>query len=415
MMVGRVGKEAMGAVSVGGVLFYTVALFGMGMMLGLDTLVSQAFGGGRTADCHRSLINALWLAAALAPALMLAQWMWMPLLTTFGVNPAVLRETRRYLEALLWSTPPLLVYAAFRRYLQGMNQVKPVMFALISANAVNALVNWMLIFGHWGAPALGVAGAGWATVASRIYMAAVLVSYALWWNARRGTGLWRAPLCPSLERMRALVALGAPAALQIVIEIGVFALVTTLIGKLDATSLAAHQIAINAVSFSFMVPLGLGSAAAVRVGQAVGRGDWEGAASAGWAAIGLGVSIMAGFALLFIGAPRLIGRMFTNDVQVIDAAIGLLALAALFQLFDGAQGVATGALRGAGNTRIAAVTHLVGYWLVGLPSGYWLCFSARWGAAGLWAGLCAALILIGIILAGAWARLARLRRLVLAA
>lgn len=407
MMVGRVSKEAMGAVSLGGVLFYAVAVLGMGMMLGLDALVSQAFGAGDRTDCHHSLVNALWIALPLAPILMAAQWAWIPLLAVFGVNQAVAEAAGPYVGALIWSTPPLLVYAAFRRYLQGMNQVKVVMFALISANVVNALVNWVLVFGNLGFPALGAEGAGWATAFSRVYMAGVLVSYAYWWDAKQDGGLRRAVWRPDWERIRALAGLGFPASMQIVIEVGVFALATTLIGKLDATSLAAHQIAINAASFSYMVPLGLGSAAAVRVGQGVGSGDWRQAVDAGWTAIGLGVTIMGAFGVLFVGAPRLIGRLFTPDETVIEAAVVLLALAALFQLFDGAQGVATGALRGAGNTRIAAVTHLGGYWVIGLPLGYWLCFTAGWGAAGLWTGLCVALMLIGIVLAGAWAHITR--------
>ncbi|MBL8294674.1 MAG: MATE family efflux transporter [Bryobacterales bacterium] len=405
MMVGRVSKEAMGAVSLGGVLFYAVAVLGMGMMLGLDALVSQAFGAGDRTDCHHSLVNALWIALPLAPVLMAAQWAWIPLLPVFGVNQAVVEAAGPYVGALIWSTPPLLVYAAFRRYLQGMNQVKVVMFALVSANVVNALVNWVLVFGNLGFSAMGAEGAGWATVFSRVYMAGVLVGYAYWWDAKQDGGLRRAAWRPDWGRIRVLAGLGFPASMQIVIEVGVFALATTLIGKLDATSLAAHQIAINAASFSYMVPLGLGSAAAVRVGQGVGSGDWRQARDAGWTAIGLGVTIMGAFGVLFVGAPRLIGRLFTPDETVIDAAVILLALAALFQLFDGAQGVATGALRGAGNTRIAAVTHLGGYWVIGLPLGYWLCFGAGWGAAGLWTGLCVALMLIGIVLAGAWAHL----------
>lgn len=407
MMVGRVSKEAMGAVSLGGVQFYAVAVFGMGMMLGLDSLVPQAFGAGDKTDCHHSVVNALWIALPLAPALMVAQWAWIPLLPVFGVNRDVAEAAGPYVGALIWSTPWLLVYAAFRRYLQGMNRVKVVMFALVSANVVNAAVNWVLVFGHWGFPALGAEGAGWATVLSRVYMAGVLVVYAYWWDARQDGGLRRAAWKPSIGRIRALAGLGFPASMQIVIEVGVFAVATTLIGKLDSASLAAHQIAIIAASFSYMVPLGLGSAAAVRVGQSVGSGDWRRAADAGWAAIALGVTIMSAFAVLFVGAPRVIGRAFTTDESVIEAAVILLALTALFQLFDGAQGVATGALRGAGNTRTAAATHLVGYWAVGLPLGYWLCFTNGWGAAGLWTGLCVALMLIGIVLAGAWARITR--------
>ena len=402
MMVGRLSKEAMGAVGVVSMLFITSAVFGMGLLLGLDPLVAQAFGAGRRADCHRSLVAALWLAAAIAPPMMLIQWASIPVMTLLRVHPAVLLEAIPYIGPIVWSTPPLLFYAALRRYLQGMNHVHPVMFALLSANVVNACVNWLLIFGHWGAPQMGVAGAGWATLASRVYMAGVLIAAAVWYARAEP----HVSLLPEWSRIRELVRLGLPAAGQITAEVGVFALATTLIGRLDPQYLAANQIAMAAATYSYMVPLGLSSAAAVRVGHAIGRGDPRRARLAGWAAILFGVSFMGMAGLTFISAPRWIGRLFTPDASVIEAAIPLLGLIALFQLFDGAQGVATGALRGAGNTRVAAWTHFAGYWIVGLPAGAWLCFSAGWGAAGLWAGLCLAIILIGVTLLIAWAKLA---------
>ncbi|MBM3794975.1 MAG: MATE family efflux transporter [Acidobacteria bacterium] len=402
MMVGRLSTEAMGGVSVAGILFYSVATFGIGLMFGLDTLVSQAYGAGDVRDCHKSLVNALWLTAPMAPLLMLAALGWGPVMEWSGVHPAVLREAKPYLRSLTWSMPPLLAYAALRRYLQSMSLVRPVMFAMVSANLVNAFANWVLIFGELGAPAMGSEGAGWATTVSRIYMAAVLAATAWWQDRRYGTALWEAPLRPDFARIRALAALGFPAALQIVIEVSIFALATTLISRLDPVSLAAHQVALSAASYSFMVPLGLGSAAAVRVGQLIGAQDRLGAARAGWTAISLGVTFMGCCGLLFVGAPGLVARAFSNDARVIEASAVMLALAALFQLFDGAQGVATGALRGAGNTRATAIAHGIGYWLVGLPLGYVLCFRAGWGTPGLWAGLTAALIAIGITLAFVW-------------
>lgn len=402
MMVGRLSTEAMGGVSVAGILFYSVATFGIGLMFGLDTLVSQAYGAGDVRDCHKSLVNALWLAVPVAPLLMLVSLAWGPVMAWAGVHPAVLREAKPYLWSLTWSMPPLLAYAALRRYLQAMSLVRPVMFAMVSANVVNAFANWVLIFGELGAPALGSEGAGWATTVSRIYMVAVLAATAWWQDRRYGTALRETPLRPDFARIRALAALGFPAALQIVIEVSIFALATTLISRLDPVSLAAHQVALSAASYSFMVPLGLGSAAAVRVGQLIGAQDRTGAARAGWTAISLGVVFMGCCGLLFVGAPGLIARAFSNDPRVIEASAVMLALAALFQLFDGAQGVATGALRGAGNTRVTAIAHGLGYWVVGLPLGYVLCFRAGWGAPGLWAGLTAALIAIGITLALVW-------------
>ena len=188
VMVGRVSPEAIAGVSLGGLVFYTAATFGSGLLLGLDTLVSQAFGAGKLTDCHRSLVSSLYLCLCLAPALMGGIWLVAPCLRSFGIHPSVLHETMPNLRALMWSTLPLLLYFAFRRYLQGMGLVRPVTFALVTANLVNALGNWVLIYGHLGAPPLGAEGSGWSTCCSRIYMAAVLVGYTLYDNRGRRAG-----------------------------------------------------------------------------------------------------------------------------------------------------------------------------------------------------------------------------------
>ena len=402
LVVGRVSAAAMGAVSVGGILFYTAAMAGTGLLLGLDTLVSQSFGAGDIADCHHSLLNSVYLAAPLSIALMALVWSFAPLLQSFGIDPAVLHETRPYLDAIVWSTFPLLLYFAFRRYLQGMNLVKPVMFALITANLLNLAGNWILVFGHFGAPAMGTRGSGWATCISRIYMAAVLIVYA-WYHDRHRT-LLKTPLKPDLDRIRELVRLGLPAAMQIAFEIGVFAVATTLIGRLGATALAAHQIALNAASVSYMVPLGIGAAAAVRVGQALGRDDPAAANRSGWTAMLLGAGFMSCCGVVFWTAPQLILGVYKPNADVMRAGASLLAIAAVFQLFDGIQTVATGALRGAGDTRTSMLCHLIGYWGLGLPVGYYLCFRLGWGAVGLWTGLCVAIIAIGCALLVAWSR-----------
>ena len=404
MMVGRVSAEAIGAVSLGSVLFYAVAIFGSGLMLGLDTLVSQAYGAGRLMDCHRALLSAVYFSLPLAPLLMVVVWCWVPLLVRFGIHPAVLREAVPYLRAIMWSTFPLMLYFALRRYLQAMNRTAPIMFALITANLVNVAGNWILVYGHFGARAMGAEGSGWATCISRIYMVAVLVVCMFYDAVANRTGLLHVPLALDSARIRALIKLGFPAAAQLSLEIGVFAAATALIATLDPLSLAAHQIAINTASFTFMVPLGISSAAAVRVGQALGRGDTIAAGRAGWTAMALGASFMAGAGVLLLTVPEFVARIFTTDRAVIRTAVALLAVAALFQLFDGIQIVATGALRGAGDTRTPMICHLLAYWFIGLPLGYVLCFTAGWRAVGLWTGLCVALILIGLVLLAAWTR-----------
>ncbi len=404
MMVGRLPEsaEAIGAVSLGSILFMAVAIFGSGLLLGLDTLVSQAFGAGDLEDCHRSLLNSVYLSAVLAPLLMGFIWLWVPFLRLLGIQPAILRLAIPYLGAITWSAAPLLLYFAFRRYLQGMNLVKPVTFALVTANLVNLAGNWMLIYGHLGAPAMGTVGSGWATCIARIYMAAVLLSYIVYHEQRHKMGLRHTPLRPHLARIRRLVGLGLPAALQLALEVAVFAVATALIGKLGAVPLAGHQIALNTVSFTYMVPLGISSAAAVRVGQALGRRDIAAASRSGWTAVSLGAGFMSCAALALVLVPAYIARMYTPDRAVIQASVSLLFVAAFFQLFDGIQIVATGALRGAGDTHTPMLCYLLAYWLVGLPLGYFLCFGRGWGATGLWIGLCVALILIGLVLLLAW-------------
>ncbi len=409
MMVGRLPNSAVAisAVSLGGILVHVLAFFGGGLLIGLDTLVSQAFGAGRREDCHRSLLHGIYLSLALTPFLMAPVWFFDPLLRFSRIAPDIISVAVPYSKAMAWGTLPLLLYFAVRRCMQGMNMVRPISFALVTANIINAVGNWLLIYGRLGAPAMGAVGSGWSTAFARIYLAAILVGYLLWYDQKHRTELLRTPIQPELARIRRLIALGFPAAMQITLEIGVFALVTALIGRLGAISLASHQIALNTVSLTYMVPLGISSAAAVRVGQAIGRGDPRGAGEAGGTAILLGAAFMtcAGVALLLF--PRWIARMYTPDETVIHSTILLLAAGAAFQLFDGIQTVATGALRGAGDTRTPMFCHFTAYWIIGLPLGAWLCFCRGWGAFGLWSGLSLALILIGVVLLFAWRRAVR--------
>jgi MATE family multidrug resistance protein len=282
------------------------------------------------------------------------------------------------------------------------------MVTLVTANLVNAAAGWILIFGHLGAPALGAEGAGWATCIARFYMFASLLGYVLWSDRalRRG---WRdLPLRPDAQRLRALCALGLPAALQTALEVGVFAAAAAFIGRLGATSLAAHQLALNAAALTFMVPLGVSSAGAVRVGQALGRADVGAAARAGWTALLVGAGFMLCAGLAFVLFPRTILRALTTERSVIATATSLLLIAALFQLFDGVQVVATGVLRGTGETRTPMVANLVGHWALGLPIGYALCFWWAWGAVGMWIGLSVGLIVVALVLLRAWVRRVRM-------
>jgi multidrug resistance protein, MATE family len=309
---------------------------------------------------------------------------------------------QRYYAILLWSSLPLFFYAVFRRYLQGIHAVTPVMTALVSANVINALGNWVFIYGHLGMPALGVPGSALATLCARLYMAAFLLAAVVWYDRRRQSGLWHANRRIQRTRLHRLVELGLPAAGTITLEVGVFAAATALAGRLDPIATAAHQIALNLAAVSFMIPLGLASAGAVRVGHAIGAGNPRAAASAGWSAISLGVAFMACAAVAFAVMPQTLIGLFTHDAAVLALGSTLLLVAAAFQLFDGVQGVATGVLRGMGDTRTPMVTNLAGHWVLGLPVGYVLCFTLGFGAVGLWIGLSTGLIIAAGILLWAW-------------
>jgi multidrug resistance protein, MATE family len=404
IMVGHMpnSAEAIGGVSLGGVIFYTAAMFGGSILFSLDTKVSQSFGAGDLRDANHSLLNAMYIVAPLAPASMFMVWLIGRLLPGMGVNPGVLAQALPFLRAMNWSTLPLLLYFAFRRYLQAVDLVKPVTFALISANVVNLIGDWILIYGHLGFRAYGVVGSGWSTCISRIYMAAVLFVVVVWQHRRHNLPLLDRPLRPDFVRIRELVQIGLPVAVQMLFEIGVFSTATALIARLDAASTAAHQIALNCASLTYMVPLGICSAAAVRVGQAIGRRDPIAAGRAGWAAIAMGGGFMSIAALVLVLAPRLIVRAFSPDPQVMRVGVMLLWVAAAFQLFDGLQTVATGALRGIGETRIPMFGSFVAYWVIGLPLGCYLGFWRGFGAVGVWTGLAVSLAVIGTLLVFAW-------------
>lgn len=406
MMVGRLpnSAEAIGAVSIASSLFIIFAFFGEGILVGLDTLVSQAFGAGRREDCHTSLVNGIYLSFALAPFLAIPVWIIPKYFERVGVTHPVAVLAAPYMRTLAAGLVPLLLYFAVRRTLQGMNMVRPIAFALVTANLVNLAGNYILIFGRFGFRAHGVTGSGIATCISRGYLALVLVVYLLWYDNRHKTELLSTPLQPDLIRIRQLISLGVPAALQQTAEVAVFALVAALIARLGAIAQAGHQIALNTVAFTYMVPLGISAAAAVRVGQALGRRDPVGARNAGNTAIILGASFMACMSAVLLIFPRYIARFYTANETVIHSATILLMAGAAFQLFDGIQTVATGSLRGTGDTRTPMLCHFSAYWLLGLPLGVYLCFHKHWGALGLWIGLSFSLILIGILLLAFWRR-----------
>ena len=398
IMVGPLGPAAIGAVGVGNAIHFAYTVFGMGLLLGLDTLVSQAYGAGRLDECRAWLRHGVALALLLTPPFLLIGFLLLRAVPAMGFHEDVRTLMQPYFAVTIWSTPFLIFFATFRRYLQGMHWVTPVMFALVSANVVNAFANWVLIFGHGGFPALGVTGSAWATLLARIYMAGVL-----WIAVRRLRIRDAESIIPfNIDYLKRLIRLGFPAASQIALEVGVFAASSALAGRLSPVAAASHQVAINFAAVSFMIPLGLSSAAAVRVGHAVGAHDRPRASAAGWTAILLAIAFTAVAALVFLSFPRALIGLFTTEPNVLALGSTLLLVAAAFQLFDGFQGVITGVLRGLGDTRTPMIWNLIGHWFFGLPVGYTLCFRLGYGVVGLWIGLSIGLILVAIVLMIAW-------------
>jgi MATE family multidrug resistance protein len=324
--------------------------------------------------------------------------------TRFGIAPEVAGPASGYLRLLNWGTLPLLLYGATRRYLQGVGQVRVITVTYVLANLVNWFGNWVLIYGKLGMPALGVNGSAISTVFARIAMAAALLGFAWRYERGRGHPLFRHWAGVQTARLKRLLRLGAPAAGQILLEVGAWNLATFSAGYLTPVALATHQIVLNYASVTYMVPLGISAAAAVSVGHAVGAGDAARARRAGWMALALGTSFMLLAAVAFLAWPRPLIELFTRDARVLAVGPGLLGIVAAFEVFDGIQTVSTGALRGLGETRAPMMANLVGYWVLGLPLGFFLCFGLGLGIYGLWIGLTLALVVIALAVLARWRR-----------
>lgn len=424
VMVGHMpgAAVAMSSVALAQILYNTLAFGVGGILLGLDTVLSQSHGAGELHQANRWLYHGILLATGLS-AILFAIFSLAPLgMQHLSADPVVVTGAIGTLRALNLGILPLLLYFTLRRYLQAFNHVRPIAAALISANLINLLGNWLLIYPHIFSLAghavhtsgFGVVGSGLATTCARVYQALFLAG-AIWALDRRHRyGLLGISLRGEWLLLRRLLALGLPAGSTILVEIAIFAVVTFLISRLGPIALAGHEVALNCVSFTFMIPLGLSAAASVRVGQAIGRRDLAGARAAGWAALGLSGAVMLCTAVLYLVAPHLIARAFTPDPAVIAATVPIFAIAAIFQICDGLQVTAIGALRGAGDTHSGLLTHLCTYWLLGLPTGLYLGFHRHLGAPGLWLGLAIALTVAGCILVARWSYLSRRFRLVAA-
>ncbi|MSR22705.1 MAG: MATE family efflux transporter [Gemmatimonadetes bacterium] len=396
LMVGRVSARDMAAVALGNLYFFAVTVFGIGVLLALDPVVSQAVGAGDREAAARGLQRGLLIALALGVLTSLALLPAEAVLRVASQPAEVVPVAAGYILASVPGTAPFFVFVVFRQSLQAMGRVAPILGVALAANVVNLALNWMFIWGHFGAPAMGAVGSAWASTVSRWFLAVGLLAVA--WPVLRPFLLpWR-PGVGQVRPLARMVALGAPVGFQMQVEYGAFALVGIFMGWLGAESMAAHQIALNLASVTFMVPLGIGAAAAVRVGQEVGRDNLDGARRAAAAAFVLGTGFMLCTTSLFLFLPAWLGRAFTNDPVVVGVAALLIPVAGVFQIFDGLQAVAGGVLRGAGDTRAPMVAHAIGFWLLGLPLSVLLGFRLGFGPRGLWWGLAVGLAAVAVVL-----------------
>ena len=402
VMVGPLGPAAIGAVGTGSTMFFAVMVLGIGTFFALDTFVAQNFGAGKIDECHRWLFAGVQLAAVLSVALVVVGLIGVSLLQYAGIHPDVIVILQPYLARLMWSAPALLTYTVLRRYLQAMNIVRPIMVGVVITNIINLVANWVFIYGHLGVPAMGAVGSAWATTCARVVLALYLGAVVLQRERRRSSGLHDVRFAWDGPRIWQLLRVGLPAAFQVTLEVGVFAVAAALAGRISPAALAANQVVLNVAGFFFMIPLGISSAAAVRVGQAVGRRDPHAVRRAGWLALAISAVVAAVVAVLYVTVPLGFLSLFSADPAVLGVGVSILLLYAIFQPFDSFQCVATGALRGLGDTRTPMLFNLVGHWFIGLPVAYMLCFWRGWGVMGLWVGLSLSVTLIGGSLVGVW-------------
>jgi len=396
IMVGRVSATDLAAVAIGHLYFFVAAVFGMGVLSALDPVVSQAVGASDDVAVARAVQRGGVLAAllsVLAVALMVPV---RPMLTLLGQPPEAVPVAADYVYTLMAGVTPFYLFLVLRQSLQAMGRVRVILIVALAANLVNAFLNWLLIFGNWGFSSLGAVGSGWATTGSRWFMLVALL--VLGWPL----------LAPSLRHLRRdalaarplrrLLRVGAPVGVQQGLEFGVFGAAGLLVGLLGAIPLASHQVALQLAALTFMVPLGVAQATCVLVGQAVGRGDPHGARRATGAGLAVGVGFMAMTAVALLLAPGPLARIFSHDGGVVATAAVLLPIAGVFQVFDGIQVVAAGALRGIGDTSVPMIVNLVGFWLIGLPVSAVLGLTWGGGPAGIWWGLATGIAAVALLL-----------------
>ena len=417
VLLGRVGPDALAAAALGVNLYVFCLIFGMGMMTAAAPMIARERGRRphSVRDVRRTVRQAMWTAILLVLPMWVLLWNARDVLVLLGQDPALSADAQTFVRHLMWALLPAFLYLVLRNFLAALERPFWALVVALCAVVVNAAVNYCLIFGvpAIGLPALGLVGAGIGssiTVTLEFLLIALIVTRHRRFRRYRLFGrFWRA----DWARFREVWKLGFPIAITLTLEVGVFNAAVFLMGLIGTASLAAHQIAIQIASLSFMVPMGLAQAVTVRVGAAYGRGDPAGIARAGWTSFVMGVGFMSTMALLMWAIPRELVSIFldTDDPKnaaVIPLAIAFLGLAALFQIADGAQAVGAGMLRGLQDTTVPMIYALFGYWVVGMATAVALGFGAGWGGVGIWSGLAAGLTAVALLMLVRWSRRERL-------
>jgi len=385
MMVGRLSPQALASVALGNLYFFSIAVVGMGALMALDPVVSQAVGAGDEPAVARGLQRGVILATALTIPTVAGLLLVRPALRALGQPAELVPLASSYIYVIIPGVLPFYVFIVFRQTMQALGRIAPIVWVTLGANLLNAALNWVFIYGRLGAPSLGVSGSALATTISRFGLAVALLV--------AGRRLLLPRLVPwrkesaDLSALLRMLRIGLPIGGQMWLEYGIFGLIGALMGRIGTLAVAGHQIALNLSSIVFMVPQGIGAAAAVLVGRAIGAGDVPRARRAALGSVLVGGGFMIGSAALFVLAPGLLARLYSPDPEVLAVAGSLIVLGGFFAVFDGLQAVAVGVLRGIGDTRAPIVISMIGYWVVGLPVSVFLGFRVGLGPDGLWWGL----------------------------
>ncbi|MFN3800280.1 MATE family efflux transporter [Belliella pelovolcani] len=396
MMVGRLGAEPLAAASLANSIFFVVLMFGIGVSMAITPLVAMADGKNKSNKIGRLFRHAFSINMATGTFLFLLIILFSPMLNYMNQPSEVVRLAIPYLAIITLSILPFMFFQTFKQFAEGLSQTKQAMYITLICNGLNVFLNWVFIYGNLGFPAMGLNGAGWATLISRVIMGGIIAYYVL--KSRRyklfdlGFKIKRFSF-PMVSKM---IRIGVPTGFQYIFEVGAFSTAAIMMGWIGVSALAAHQIAINLASISYMMASGLSAAAMVRVGNQLGRNDIQTLRSAGFTVFAMAALFMLVSAVIFIVFREFLPSLYIDDDVVIHMSASLLVIAGFFQLSDGIQVVGLGALRGMADVKVPTIVTLIAYWVIGLPLGYFFAFNLGLQEKGIWYGL-----LIGLSVTGA--------------